>query len=90
MRLVLALAVVIAAAGITASVAPSAARRPCVVPRLYALRLAAARTLIAASGCTLGGIAYERPRAAVARVTDQVPPPGAILPASARVYVIVT
>lgn len=90
MRFVLALAALIAAAGASTASAPAAARKPCVVPRMYTLSLGAARSLIVASGCTLGGVAYERPRAAVARVTAQVPAPGAILPRSQRVFLIVS
>lgn len=86
MRFVLALTVLIAAAG--ASNGTAGTRKPCVVPRLYTLSIDAARTRIASSGCRLGGIAYQRPRAAVARVTDQVPAPGAILPPLQRVFLI--
>jgi hypothetical protein len=86
MRYVLALAILVAAAGATTSAA--GARKPCVVPRLYTMSISAAKALLMSSGCTLGGISYQRPRATVVVVTDQVPAPGAIIPRSYRVYLI--
>lgn len=70
--------------------APARARGGCVVPRLYALKVVAAEGLLTHAGCRLGGLSYQRPRARIARVTDQVPRPGAVLPASARVSLIVS
>jgi beta-lactam-binding protein with PASTA domain len=62
----------------------------CVVPRLYALTLAAAEARLPAAGCGLGGITLERPRTRNARITDQVPAPGAMLPRRARVSLLVS
>ena len=62
----------------------------CIVPRLYALTLPAAEARLTAAGCRLGGIAFERPRARVARITGQVPAPGAMLPRRARVLLLVS
>lgn len=90
MRFTLAVAALLAAAGVSNANAPAAGRRPCIVPRLYALRVAPARVLLASSGCTLGGLSNETNVATVPRVTDQVPAPGAILPPSARVFLIVS
>ncbi len=88
----LGLAVMIAtigtALGTIATAAPAGGKSDCVTPRLFALTLPAARVRIAAAGCRLGGVSWERPRTRPFRVTDQVPPPGAILPARGRVFLI--
>jgi len=88
MKLTLALAAVVTTAALGAG--PSSARRACIVPRLYTLTLAAAEARLTASGCKLAGFSYERPRTRTARVTAQVPAPGAILFHSARVFLIVS
>jgi len=70
--------------------APALARSGCVVPRLYALKVGTAKGLLIHAGCRLGGLSSQRPRAGIARITGQVPPPGAILPASGQVSLIVS
>jgi beta-lactam-binding protein with PASTA domain len=87
MRLILlVLAIVVVATG--ASTGTAGTRKPCVVPRLYTLSISSARALITSSGCRLGGVSYQKPRRAVAAVTNQVPAPGAIVPPSSRVFLI--
>jgi hypothetical protein len=90
MKLMLVLAAVAAATSSGLTSAPALARGGCVVPRLYALKLGTAKGLLTHAGCTLAGVSYQRPRAGIARITAQVPPPGAMLPASARVFLIVS
>lgn len=90
MRLILACTALILVAAVSTAAAGATKRKPCVVPRVYALSIEVARTLIVGSGCRLGTISFEKPRARVVRVTDQVPPPGAILSPSARVSLIVS
>jgi hypothetical protein len=46
--------------GATAEVATSGTPRQCVVPRLFAVTLPAAKASLAASGCRVGAIAFER------------------------------
>jgi beta-lactam-binding protein with PASTA domain len=84
--------VVGAAVGTAAQRATAQTQTPsgCAVPRLYALTLPAAEARLTAAGCRLGGIAFERPRARVARITGQVPAPGAMLPRRARVSLLVS
>jgi hypothetical protein len=91
-KLALAIAAVVttAALGAAQSSAHAPVRHTCIVPRLTTLTLAAAEARLTASGCKLAGFSYERPRARAARVTDQVPAPGAILFKSARVFLIVS
>ena len=88
----LGLAVIIAtiatALGTIATASPAGGRSNCITPRLFALTLPTARLRIAAAGCRLGGISWERPRTRPFRVTDQIPPPGALLPAGGRVFLI--
>ena len=86
MRFILVLTIMGIATG--ASTSTAGTRKPCVVPRLYALSISSARALITSSGCTLGGVSYQKPRRAVAVVTNQVPAPGAIVPPSSRVFLI--
>ena len=90
-KLMLVLAAVAAStlSGLT-SASSALSRGGCVVPRLYALNVGTAKGLLTHAGCTLGGLSYQRPRAGTARITAQVPPPGAILPTSARVFLIVS
>jgi hypothetical protein len=78
---------VVLCVGATTALAGSQA---CVVPRLYALRPAAAEARLAAAGCSFGRMAFERPHANHPRVTDQVPAPGAVLPRHARVSLLVS
>ena len=78
-----ALAAVAALSG--GGIASAGAPRTCVVPKLFALTVPAAQVRLAASGCRLGGIAFERPHTRSGRVTSQVPAPGAILPLHADV-----
>lgn len=90
MKILLALsasAATLAAGAATTSASPE---RHCVVPRLYGLALGGAGAALTRAGCTVGAVSYERPRMRVARVTDQVPPPGAVLPRRARVFLIVS
>jgi beta-lactam-binding protein with PASTA domain len=82
--------VVGAAVGTAAQRATAQTPSGCAVPRLYALTLPAAEARLTAAGCKLGGIAFERPRAHVARVTGQVPAPGAMLPRRTRVSLLVS
>ena len=89
-KLVLVLAAVAAASLGGLASAPAFARGGCVVPRLYTLKVGTAQELLTRAGCKLGGISYQRPRAHIGRITVQVPPPGAMLPASARVFLIVS
>lgn len=86
MRLILVLTIMVIATG--ASTSSAGTRKPCVVPRLYTLSISSATALIRSSGCTLGGVSYQRPRRGVAVVTNQVPAPGAIVPPSSRVFLI--
>jgi beta-lactam-binding protein with PASTA domain len=79
-----------AAFGTAAQRATAQAPSGCVVPRLYALTLPAAKSRLTAAGCKVGAIAFERPRAHVARVTAQVPAPGAMLPRHARISLLVS
>lgn len=88
MRRFLALAATAVALAAGAPAARPAVPTRCTVPRLYALTIAAARLRLTFSGCTLGGISYERPRARRARVTDETPAPGAVLPERARVFLV--
>jgi hypothetical protein len=92
MRRALPLAALAALTGLGGGTGAAAAQAPaaCVVPRLYALAPAAAEARLTASGCRLGAIAYERPRSRVARVTGQVPAPGAVLARRARVALLVS
>lgn len=76
--------------GVGATIALAASQSACVVPRLYALRPAAAEARLAAAGCSLDRMAFERPHANHPRVTDQVPAPGALLPRHARVALLVS
>ena len=76
--------------GVGATLALAAPQAACVVPRLYALRPAAAEARLAAAGCSFGRMAFERPHASHRRVTDQVPAPGAVLPRHARVSLLVS
>jgi beta-lactam-binding protein with PASTA domain len=76
--------------GAGATIALAAPQRACVVPRLYALSPAAAKTRLAAAGCSFGRMAFERPHADHPRVTDQVPAPGAVLPRHTRVSLLVS
>jgi hypothetical protein len=55
------------------------------VPRVFALTLPAAKERIAAARCRLAGVSIESPRLHGARVTSQVPAPGATLPAFADI-----
>ena len=89
-KVVLVLAALAAAALGGLTPAPALARGGCVVPRLYTLKVATAQALLAHAGCKLGGISLQRPRAHIARITGQVPAPGAILPASAPVFLVVS
>ena len=91
-KLLLLIAVVAASAAVGGGARTAAARVPsgCVVPRLFALTLPAAKARLTAAGCSLGSIAFERPRARVARVTDQVPAPGAVLRRKTRVSLLVS
>jgi hypothetical protein len=93
-RVKLALAVIIAtlgtALGTIATAAPTETQRACMTPRVFALTVTAARARITAAGCRLAGVSYERPRTLPSRVTDQVPPPGAVLPPRGRVFLIVS
>jgi len=84
------IATLVTALGTIATAASAPARSGCIEPRLFALTVPVARLRLAAAGCRFGGISYERPRTRRPRVTDQVPPPGAILPARARVFLIVS
>ena len=73
-----------------ATIALAASQAACVVPRLYALKPAAAMARLAAAGCSFGRLAFERPHANHPRVTGQVPAPGAVLPPHARVSILVS
>ncbi len=86
------LAVASAAAVLGAGSAPAsdASRDGCIVPPLYTLTIPAAAERVAAAGCKLGHVSYERPRTHVAKVTAQVPLPGAHLPAAAHVELLVS
>ena len=75
--------VVALAAGGAAAAGPAPGR--CIVPRILTLTAAAAEARLAAAGCRLGPITFERPRRLRARVTGQAPAPGAVLPTRARV-----
>ena len=77
-----------AAVGVGAQRATAQAPSGCVVPRLYALTLPAAQARLTAAGCKLGAIAFERPRTRLARVTGQVPAPGAALPRRTRISLL--
>ena len=93
-RVKLTLAFAAAAAAFTIACSPTGAamtigQRACVVPRLYTLTIGVARSKLAAAGCTLGTVSYQRPRIRNTRIADQVPPPGAVLPLAARVSLIV-
>jgi len=79
-----------AAVGTAAQRATAQTPRGCVVPRLYAMTVPTAEARLTAAGCRLGGVAFERPRARVARITGQVPAPGAMLPRRARVSLLVS
>jgi beta-lactam-binding protein with PASTA domain len=68
-----------------AAAATSQAPNACVVPRLVGSTLPAAKARLATSGCRLGGIAFEQPHTRIARVTNQVPAAGAVLPTLTRV-----
>ena len=68
--------------------APTSSR--CVVPKVYALTLPTAKSRLTAAGCSLGPVAFERPRGRVARVTGQVPVPGAVLPRHTRIALLVS
>ena len=91
-RVKLGLAVITAtvgtALGTIVTAAPTGAQGACLTPRLYTLSIPAARVRINAAGCRLGGVSFERPRTRPDRVTDQTPPPGAILPAGGRVFLV--
>jgi len=91
-KLVLAIAGVAASAVVGGGADTAVARAPsrCVVPRLFALTPAAAEARLTAAGCSLGGIAFQRPHTRPARVTGQVPAPGAMLPWHTRVSLIVS
>jgi hypothetical protein len=90
-KLALAIAAVVTTAALGAGQSSArATARPCIVPRLTTLTLAAAEARLTASGCKLAGFSYQRPRTRSIRVTDQVPAPGAILFRSARVFLIVS
>jgi beta-lactam-binding protein with PASTA domain len=86
------IAVVAAGAALGGAARTAAAHAPsgCVVPRLYALTLPAAKARLTNAGCSLGAVALERPHARVARVTGQVPAPGAVLPRQARISLLVS
>jgi hypothetical protein len=72
--------------------ARAAARTPgtCIVPRLYTLTPAAAEAQVTRAGCDLGRIVFQRPRSGHARVTGQLPLPGATLPRRTRVVLLVS
>jgi hypothetical protein len=91
-KLILVIAAVAASTAFGGASGAALARTPsgCVVPRLFALTPAVAQARLEAAGCTLGGIAFERPHARVARVTGQVPAPGAALPRRTRVSLLVS
>jgi beta-lactam-binding protein with PASTA domain len=82
--------VVGAAVGGAARTAAAHTSSGCVVPRVYALTLPAAKSRLNAAGCSVGAVALERPHARVARVTGQVPAPGAVLPRHARISLLVS
>ena len=84
--------VVAASAALSGAAGTAVAGGPsvCVVPRVFALTLSAAEVRLTAAGCTLGRIAFERPHARVARVTGQLPAPGAVLPRQTRVSILVS
>jgi len=89
-KLLLAIAVVAAFAALSRGADTAVARVPttCVVPRVFGFMPSAAEVRLAAAGCSLGGIAFERPHPRVARVTGQVPAPGAVLPRRTRVSLL--
>src|ERR1022692_3849925 len=70
--------------------ATAGGRGVCVVPRLYALTPRVAEARLTAAGCTLGGVAHERPPARTALVAGQVPAPGAVLPRRTAVALLVS
>ena len=76
------------ALGVGAAASSASPLGACVVPRLYGLDLVTARAAVTHSSCSIGGISFEGPHGRVARVTDQVPAPGAILPRHGRVSLI--
>jgi len=86
------IAAIVVGAAVGGAARTAAAHTPsgCVVPRLYALTLPAAKSRLAAAGCGLGAVALERPHARVARVTGQVPAPGAVLPRHARISLLIS
>jgi beta-lactam-binding protein with PASTA domain len=86
------IAAIAAGAAIGGAARTAAAHTPsgCVAPRVYALTVPAAKSRLTAAGCSLGTVAFERPRARVARITGQVPAPGAVLPRHARISLLVS
>jgi beta-lactam-binding protein with PASTA domain len=89
---VLLIAAIVAGAAVGGAARTAAAHTPsgCVVPRLYALTLPVAKSRLADAGCSVGAVALERPHARVARVTGQVPAPGAVLPRHTRISLLVS
>jgi beta-lactam-binding protein with PASTA domain len=89
---VLLIAAIVVGAAIGGAARTAAANTPsgCVVPRLYALTLPAAKSRLADAGCSVGAVALERPHARIARVTGQVPAPGAALPRHTRISLLVS
>jgi beta-lactam-binding protein with PASTA domain len=78
-------ALLIVAGGL--DVAMAQPQRGCTVPKLYALSLSAAKERLSAAGCRLGGVSFVSPRSPGARVSSQVPAPGAMLPTRTGVVV---
>lgn len=69
---------------------PARPKKPCRVPRVIGLRLAAAKTRIRHASCALGQVRrVEADKERVGRVLRQRPRPGARLPHRARVNLVV-
>jgi hypothetical protein len=76
--------------GVNGGLPQNASGNPCAVPKLRAMRLAAARRALKAAGCRPGHLTRRASRAKRGTVIGQSSRAGTLLPAGARVALVVS
>jgi beta-lactam-binding protein with PASTA domain len=89
LKLLIGVVLPLSIAAATTGTAPAQTAGACVVPKLFTLTQAVAGSRLAAAGCRVGPVTFERPRGHRPRVVGQVPAPGAVLPRGTRVSLLV-